>query len=63
MFSVQVLFTSLNLRVEMEKEGRSTLNSIFVFSLRQKAMFGIDFEFSNSAFLQKMILPSTTTTH
>jgi len=30
--------------VEKEKEGGTIVNSIFVFSLRQKAMFRIDFE-------------------
>lgn len=43
MISVQVLFTGFSLRVE-EKEGRTIVNSIFVFSLRQKAVFRIYFE-------------------
>lgn len=42
--SVEVLFTSFSLRVEKEKEGSTVVNSIFVFSVTQKAMFRIDFE-------------------
>lgn len=44
MISVQVLFTRSSLRVEMDKEGRTIVNSIFVYGLGQKTMFRIDLE-------------------
>lgn len=44
MISVQVIFTSSSLRVEKYKEGRTIVNSIFVFSLGQKTIFRIDLE-------------------
>lgn len=44
MISVQVLFTRSSLRVEKDKERRTIVNSIFVFSLGQKTIFRIDLE-------------------
>lgn len=44
MISVQVLFTRTSLRVEKDKERRTIVNSIFVFSLGQKTIFRIDLE-------------------
>lgn len=44
MISVQALFTRSGLRVEKDKEGRTTVNSIFVFCLGQKTIFRIDLE-------------------
>lgn len=44
MISVQVIFTRSSLRVEKYKEGRTIVNSIFVFSLGQKTIFRIDLE-------------------
>lgn len=44
MISAQVLFTGSSLRVEKDKEGRTIVNSIFVFGLGQRTMFRIDLE-------------------
>lgn len=44
MISVQVIFTRSSLRVKKYKEGRTIVNSIFVFSLGQKTIFRIDLE-------------------
>lgn len=44
MISVQVLFTRSSSRVEKDKEGRTIVNSIFVFGLGQKTIFRIDLE-------------------
>lgn len=44
MISTQDLFTSFSSRVEKEKEGRAIVNFTFVSSLKQRAMFRIDFE-------------------